>query len=430
MAERRKMLIAALGIFILSLFLNAAGSQSIEWGIADEQAYETLAGEIKNQGAFWEFPAYYLSGQFKDTIRGPVYVWLLSLIHDGQHLNRGLTRGLNTIIGALAAVMVFLLVSQLWDRKIGLGAGIIAAVSNCTALYGGIVAVEPLLMIGALLAWYLCLKALQSSEIEDGYLIGGLVLTGVIYYVKAQTLILVPAIFVTGLVVEKLGFLRRKSLWIGLLIVLLLLSLNVVRNVNAFGEPFHNDNWNYQWLDHGQQFHEPNWQEKYGTPARYFERHTAGEFVQHMINGVLLQITTVGHDLFGPTRISHALGGTSMLVGSILFVAFIIGLAREPNRRWLIFHLIILGIYVLAFAHRSGMMNTMYARWYLPLIGMLTAYSAVGLREIWAGLRERLPAPRLHALRIVLWVAAAGYLLIIVRKALMEAGMAVWIVPD
>lgn len=429
MTSRQKLAVAAAALFMLSLFLNAAGSQSIEWGIADEGAYEKLAGEIQRQGSFWEFPAYYLGGQFTETFRGPLYVWLLSPIHDGQGLNRGLARAINTVLGAMAAVIVFLLVSRLWEPAIGLGAGVIAAVSNCTTLYGGIVAVEPLMMIGALLAWYCCLKALQDSNMEARHLVAALGLSAIAYYLKAHAFFFAPALLLTGIITSRMAFLRKRSLWLGLILMVLLLSFNVVRNMRAFGKPFYSEASIELWLDDASDSDEPGWQKKYG-PVQYFRTHTPGQFAQRMVNGMILQITTIAHDLLGPTRISNALGRVSMLIGSILFVAFLAGLAKEPNPRWLIFHLIIVGMYALMFALRSGTMDAMYARWYLPLMGMFGAYSAIGLRDLWAGLGQRLPRARLRALRYVFLVGAVGYALITLRKIFTETGIAVWVVPD
>ncbi|MFO7945971.1 MAG: hypothetical protein R6V19_04070 [Armatimonadota bacterium] len=211
--------------------------------------------------------------------------------------------------------------------------------------------------------------------------------------------------------------------------MVLLLSFNGVRNMHAFGKPFYNEATIELWLDDASDSHEPGWQKRYG-PVQYFRTHTIGQFAQRMVKGIIFQINTVAHDLLAPTRISNTLGCMSMLIGSVLFAAFLAGLANEPNPRWLIFHLIIVGVYALMFALRSGTMSLMYARWYLPLISMFGAYSAIGLRNLWGGLRQRLPHARILALRYILIVGAVGYALITLSKIFIETGVAVWMVPD
>jgi len=75
--RKTKMAIGLL-IVLCSLFLSAAVKQNLDVGAIDETAYLWLACEIADETTFWGFPAYYLSGEFDDRLRGPIYVWLLS----------------------------------------------------------------------------------------------------------------------------------------------------------------------------------------------------------------------------------------------------------------------------------------------------------------------------------------------------------------
>ncbi len=410
--------------------LNAAGKQHIRWGAVDEEAYEKLATEISRHGSFLDFPGYYLSGQFRETFRGPAYVWLLSPLYDGRHFHRGLARTINAFLGASGAALIFLIVCRFQDYRTGLVAGLITAVSGCTTQYGGIVAVEPLLLLTSTVAWLCCLKAFERPRLNGPALVLAFGISAIAYYFKAQSLFFIPACLLTGLVYEKSGFLRHKSVWVACMVAVMLLSMNVIRNVNAFSRPFYNEATMELWLDAATESDEVGWQRKYGGPVQYFSRHTVGDFAERLLNGFVLQIDVIANELLAPAHISGLLCGISGIIGALLLFAFCAGFAQEENQRLLFLHGVVILMYVCMFSVRSGGMLLMYGRWYLPLMGVFAWYSARGLFLLRDGIGHVLPADRTRVSAIIGVILAGCCALITSYKIVAEAGMAVWIVPD
>ncbi len=421
---RKTRVMTGMLIVLVSLFLNAAGKQQIPVGALDEEAYLSLAAEISEESGFWAFPAYYLSGGLDDAYRGPMYVWLLSSFYHGERHKIGYVRALNVIIGAAAALVCYVLLGCLCNWTVAAIGGLLVAASANTTFLGGITSVEPLLTVACLFTWYLYLRGLEGKH---RYWAGALAMTGVCFYLKAQGLFFAPAFIITGLICYKWDFFRNKNVWIGLALLAIILAPNVLHNVNAFGKPLYSKASKELWLDSILQNREPDWEEKYGGPVQYFRTHSVGDFAQRMVVGFVEQVAVISGGLLAPTKVSGAAQYISYILGALAFVAFLIGIAAEGDRKRMVFHVALLVIFLACFSLRSAVGP--YPRFYLPIIGLFALYAGSGFLIAYRGLEGTMGKPGVRRLAIILGALVTLWALMTIRKVLFEVGLSVWHVP-
>ncbi len=421
---RKVKIVIGLLIVLCSLFLSAAGKQNLDVGAIDETAYLSLACEIADETTFWGFPAYYLSGEFDDRYRGPIYLWLLSTFCHRDYEVAGSVRVLNVVIGAAGALLCYVLVSLLAGWTVGAIAGFLVAFSTDVTVYNGIAAAEPLVILICLPTWYFYLRGFEGRH---RYWIWALALTGVCYYTKAQAAFLVPAFLLAGVISYKWQFFRMRSLWIGLAAFFIVMLPAFIRNVNAFGTPLYSIPSQELWLDKLDQHHEPGWEQKYGL-VQYFQTHSIAEFVERTGDGFSQQIGVISAGILAPSRISGVVGIVSTIIGAVAFLAFLLGLAADSDRKRFTFHLILLAMFVAVFSQRTGI--GCYARFYYPIIGMFVLYAGSGFVLGYQALNGALPRTSMRWLAFFCIFVLAFYGLLTARKGVTEAGLAVWRVPS
>jgi len=336
----------------------------------DQQAFLSVASEIRDRGGPPGLIRDLYSGEFSEANRHPLYLSLLSLSPDFASGKR-----LSMVIGCLSLLILAAMVA----RRFGLPtAGLFAVllVTNKTfLLFSTRVVCEGLLLLLCGAAWLLTipvsaddvanrsrraesLPGVESSttlRVWQTIWIG--LLLGLAWLTKGSGLLLVfgtiAAIILSELCVRRIAQSRRRLL---LLLAILTVTFCVtaspllVRNMRRFGQPFYNVNSQLLFAD---RFVDPVQLAAEKTTRQaasdYFASHSLGDVFYREASGLVWETFIVLRSL-GPSPLDES----RFVFGIVILLSGIVGLASDPRLPRTLTVLWI-GIFLFVFA------------WYVPI---------------------------------------------------------------
>jgi len=225
---RSRALLICIGIFVIAFSIRIAHLESIKNNpffndpIMDEKYHDEWGQEIAEGNIFGRAPFY----------RAPAYPYFLGLTYAVFGHGYYISRLIGTIIGALSCVIIYLLGSMLFSRKVG----ILAALLGC--MYGMFLYFDTMLLTTNLEVFFCLLAFFYTAKWIKTKINLHLILAGIFWGLASVTrpnfLIIIPA-FVVFIFwhLKKLPLKERmKPIWLmlaGLLPLLLIVMLiNIV----------------------------------------------------------------------------------------------------------------------------------------------------------------------------------------------------------
>jgi len=180
----------------------------------------------------WAWRIVTIGGGKEPFLLNPGYAYLLSLIYRVFGTNTWIVSVVQFIVGALSAVLVYSIGTRVFDRKVGLLAGMICAGFGPFVFYEGLLVNFAWINLFNLLALLLLIKAVDTNSFCLGLFSGGLI--GLSALFRPNILLF------AGLVGLYIIFIKRQ--WLRLLAalatgVLIALSPCLIRNYIVLSKP-------------------------------------------------------------------------------------------------------------------------------------------------------------------------------------------------
>jgi 4-amino-4-deoxy-L-arabinose transferase-like glycosyltransferase len=225
--------IAAIVLFAFALRAVVVAADSGYHPANDSAQFDYFGRWIGN--GFGYPPAGYLLAGGPSAIRGPVFPYLLGGVYalTGDSFNAG--RLVGAALGALAVLLLYLLVRRIWGRRIALIAAGLMAVFPPLVLLSKELLSEPLFIVFELAA-LLCVVNFRRSGGALQWAAAGGLLCGLAVLTKDVGIVLVPAIAL-GVWTQRPRFRARGLLAPALVVACTAVVMLpwVLRNANEFG---------------------------------------------------------------------------------------------------------------------------------------------------------------------------------------------------
>ena len=180
-------LLTAVGVRLLSRQDNRFDVTKVEWGVTVE--YKEAAQMLLRE----DFSAYFHNLYY--MTHPPGYGVLLALIAGGLGESDQAVQMVQIVCDAIAVVIVFLIVSGLLSREIGVLAGLLVAVCPQLAYYPSLILPDSISVLPVLVAVYCLVIAYRRPRILPVVLAG--VFVGISCWLRANALLLAPFLAAT-----------------------------------------------------------------------------------------------------------------------------------------------------------------------------------------------------------------------------------------
>ncbi len=170
------------------------------------------------------------------AFRPPAYPYALAGVFAFAGPGVDAARSLNAVLGALSAALAFLIASELWGRREGVGAGVLTAVYPPLVLMSGVLLAENLfvpLVLGSVLA---CLRLRTSAATGRWALAAGAFAAGAVLTRSNGAVVMAGVL--TGVLLSTPGPARRRVVHLvaTVLAAVVVMTPWTVRNAAAFEE--------------------------------------------------------------------------------------------------------------------------------------------------------------------------------------------------
>ena len=321
--------LAACGIGLGGWNLYTAWQRPTNLEETDQGAYLETATQIQMEGGIPALIRNLYSGQFLEANRHPIYLGLLSI---SPTASWGKVLSIIAVVIAVTGTvaMLFRRHSHLASALFLIGCGLNPALLKTATM----VCCEGWLLLWIAVTWWI-LDAPQTSSSNQvvvgspsfgNSVLAGLAL-GLGWLTKGTALPLMP-LTACWIVFQKQNGSRRIShafMVMGLLIGGWIVSTHplLVRNVRAFGSPFHNVN---SWLLFVDAFEDPvalSQAQPLGSAAReYLRAHSVSDMVKREANGLVWESFVLVRLLgIGPSNLSRAATGTLIALFALLGIS-------------------------------------------------------------------------------------------------------------
>lgn len=170
-------------------------------GIIDSLYYENQASEIAQGDLLFGTPFFL----------GPLYPFMMGGLYAFLEPSREVVRWAQAFLGAASCAVLLVVGERLFDRRVGLLASLLLAVYPIHLYYTGLILPTVLVLFLHLVLLWILLRQVEAPSLGGAALAGAVL--GLAALTKSNALLLLPALLVTWLWIERARPLRLRLLW-------------------------------------------------------------------------------------------------------------------------------------------------------------------------------------------------------------------------
>lgn len=327
-----------LGLILLSFLLSGLAGVNRQTDIdkLDTGRYLNAALDIRDHGGALTFPRQCLRFEYREDVQQPLFHLLLAPL-SGRDLAFFVRAKLLTLLTGLAALVALFLAARRAALNDGASPGDAeradaVALLACLLLslspdfldHATFPACEPLFILWLVLAWSFGLRWLRDED--SGWAAG--VAVGLAYLTKGSGLLLLP-LFILGALWKRFRLKTPMRPWGFVAAFVLVTSPLLLRNVIGYGNPFHDPNSSWMWVD--------RWEDSYAvasgvlptpTPWNYVQSHSIADMAGRAFNGCCGVIGT----LIGKTLALGTVSVMGAVLGGLVLALAAVGLISDRDR--------------------------------------------------------------------------------------------------
>lgn len=255
--------------------------ESDELAPYDTAAYLQQARLINETGGPLVLLARCFSGTYGHANRMPLYIVLLSLLPFGTLKVLAWAKLFTLVLGGAGIVVLFFVARALFGRTVAALASAAMALNTAYLSHSTMVACEVMLAVWVTLAWFFITRLLQGRRV--GFWVG--LMLGLGYMTKGTGLFILPVAIGAAIYKERRRVLCSRQLWVALLVMTVVSSPILVRNVRRYGSPFYNVNQSFIWTNSPDDLYSPDPTVSKPTALSYWQTHSAGQMGGRIVRG-------------------------------------------------------------------------------------------------------------------------------------------------
>jgi Dolichyl-phosphate-mannose-protein mannosyltransferase len=367
-SRRRQIIILILMGAVVAILGMAQLHKGEELAPYDTAAYLATARDIRAHGGPPALIVRHFTGEYTQANRMPLYLALLSILPYDSVVVLGWAKALTLVLGIAVVVGFFILGRKAFGPISAILGATLLAVNSALLFHSTIVACETLFAFWIGLSWILTAAYLRNGR--------GLPWLGAVialaYLTKTNGLFMAPIAALAVLHRERFLFWKKKSLWVGVGIFILLISPLLIRNIRVYGSPSHSINTAVMWQDSWEEHFTPNAEH---SMRSYRESHTLADAAKRVVRGgkqqAVYSLVAVGETI----PLKQWLGFKVWPVGLLLHILALVPLFRKQDRMGAALGWLTYGGFNLFFAWYP----VKDIRFVLPLIPIILILAARGI---------------------------------------------------